>query len=69
MIVGVLEQFDDFLMALEDLLPRYFKGALELSKDQHGMINHFYRRYCDLCRYVFFFPVKLHSLIRYKISY
>ena len=53
MIVGILEQFEDTLIALERLLPRYFKGALEISKDEHGMINYFYQIYSDLCRHVF----------------
>ena len=49
MLVGILEQLDDTLLALEALLPRYFKGALELSKSEDGMVYYIYQIYCDLC--------------------
>ena len=52
LIVGILEQFEDTLLALEALLPGYFKGALEVSNED-GMIYllllsvncHFTRQY------------------------
>ena len=34
LIVGILEQFDSTLMALEALVPGYFEGALEISKNR-----------------------------------
>ena len=31
-VVGVLEEYDDFIKVLEKLLPSFFKGAYKISK-------------------------------------
>ena len=38
LLVGILEQFDDTLLALEKLLPTYFKGALQVAHSE-GMFS------------------------------
>jgi len=37
LLVGILEQFDDTLLALEKLLPTYFKGALQVAHSEESL--------------------------------
>ena len=32
LVVGILEEFEDFLLTLENLLPQFFRGALSTWK-------------------------------------
>ena len=41
LLIGILEQFDDTLRALELLLPTYFKDALKVSKEQGNLFTLF----------------------------
>ena len=39
-VVGVMEEFVDFVTALEYLLPNYFRGAADYFRDK-GIVNRF----------------------------